>query len=461
MPGFDIESFSSLISRFRSDWSSIDLRIVAQRTRDGEWVCNAMRAVLGSQVPSAGRRFELPSNELILSIQHPLEATRLDELLHSLLDGKLEIDDKIIHVGYKEGSEWRPAQSIFYRFYDRRQSFAKFGVNSATYSLTLWQTIAGILGDMPDTIDASLRSASPPWDGLADLRQEFVGLPKDESLRTDAGTAEIVYPIGVHFSEVPKLEKNVIDVSFEATKMTDFHQLGVSVIANLGSGSLYRKRHSVERAENGILGSYKMKVSLPGEVSWAKLFLVYKGVDADRQDLYGKAVSETNPKRAASESLGYDPNSLHSLLTRPKSNEMTKAVAILLFELGFQAVPYGFGDRDVPDIVAFPTSGKWFLVIECTEREIDANGKLAKLVARTQKLRTVIPEFDSYPIVITSLGRTVLARSDLEKAGKEGIAVVSSDEIPQLLHMVVDDADSDQVLEYLLRLIPVSDLFSR
>ena len=60
----------------------------------------------------------------------------------------------------------------------------------------------------------------------------------------------------------------------------------------------------------------------------------------------------------------------------------------------------------------------------------------------------------AFPVLITALDRSMLNTTDLEKASKEAIAVVSANEFPELIRLVEEGATSVETRNFLERLIP-------
>lgn len=55
---------------------------------------------------------------------------------------------------------------------------------------------------------------------------------------------------------------------------------------------------------------------------------------------------------------------------------------------------------------------------------------------------------------MTALERSLLNNSDMEKAGREGIAMITADEVQTLLLMAKEGAKPEQVRDYVLTLVP-------
>ncbi len=93
------------------------------------------------------------------------------------------------------------------------------------------------------------------------------------------------------------------------------------------------------------------------------------------------------------------------------------------------------------------------LVVECTEREPDLGGKVTKLATRTKELEQA-SGVRAFPVLVTALDRSVLNTTDLEKASKEAVAILSANEFPDLMRLVEGTATAVETRSFFERLIP-------
>ena len=113
--------------------------------------------------------------------------------------------------------------------------------------------------------------------------------------------------------------------------------------------------------------------------------------------------------------------------------------------------------REGPDILASAPSGN-LLVVECTTGLLNEGNKLAKLTRRTILKKEKLME-SGYghlvvqPIIVTSLLRGSVV-TDLNDAGKSGIAVVCKEELDLLLNENILFPDPEVLLKRAAKLIP-------
>ncbi|MEE9236534.1 MAG: hypothetical protein V3U52_01920 [Thermoplasmata archaeon] len=126
--------------------------------------------------------------------------------------------------------------------------------------------------------------------------------------------------------------------------------------------------------------------------------------------------------------------------------------------MGFSVANYGFhsswGTGKEVDLVAFPESEDWFLLIEVTEREPDLNNKMTKLSTRTKEIQHAAPEYLAYPVMVTTCVSDVINKSDRMKAATDLISLITADELDHLFELVVEGATPEKIRDFLEQYIP-------
>ena len=156
--------------------------------------------------------------------------------------------------------------------------------------------------------------------------------------------------------------------------------------------------------------------------------------------------------------LGISLQVLQSSIEQAQGHDLEQWYSILFHLLGFSPSQFGGTKRSVPDIVAFPSIGNWILVVECTEGEPDLGSKLAKLSTRAKLAGQGLGSIKAHPVLITSMSRGLLNQTDMEKASKEGISVVTAEDLSHLVKMARENQDPERVLGYLQARIPSTSL---
>jgi glutaredoxin len=132
---------------------------------------------------------------------------------------------------------------------------------------------------------------------------------------------------------------------------------------------------------------------------------------------------------------------------------LEEAVDLLFHLLGFSTHRYTNDQRNFPDLVALPHSREWLFAIECTGDGIDANSKLNKLATRAKRIGGA-HGFETVPVLFTGTRRDRVSNADLDKASKDGIAIITATEAPELIEFAVTGADQDKVKNFVRAHIP-------
>ncbi len=441
-------TFLNAVKPHVSDWSSIDLKVVAQKHADGQWHFSGIRAILGSWPKDQLTRHDLPSVPGLLVFHERWGVERLGEVVESVSKGELLVGGKAVHITWWNGQQWSPIVSVDHGFWERRNCRSEFGVDYASFLVRIW-TQSPTDPEQLRLIEGALRSGDPPWDGQADLKEGFLGSPKHRAWQAGIATMEIIAPLGIRLSQISEVNGKRLSTSVEALERVDLSKATLGVIATLSNGETRRELHKLSSN-----GGRRFLVDMPPATSKTKLILSYRGIEVDRSELS----PVTNPRLAVMQQLGIDLETIQSSIVQSQGHELEQWYSILLHLLGFSPALYGGTKRNVPDIVAFPGSEDWLLVIECTEAEPDVANKLTKLSTRTKLAREGAGTMNVYPVLITLMARKMLNQTDLEKASKERISILTANDLTDLLQMTKEVPEPRRVLDYLNGRIPSTSL---
>ncbi len=448
MSADEVKGFLSLVVPLLSDWDAFEVRAIAQRSPGGQWVLNCMRAILGPTESVDSISASLPRLKDLILHHERIDIKRLPGFLESLAAGDLPLGEE--QADLRRPNTRPPEPSLYVRKISRRDSRSRFGIDFPCIVLSGGESLRERFPrDDFDTVDARLRTSDPPWDGLADVRRTFAGIDMESAPRRDWSSIDVVAPLGAHLLD-HELAGSMLLARVEARRFADPRQIVLALIAAMADGFTVRLRHTFGAEEKGILTA---TFRLPQAMLSGSLSLTYREMDAERLEVYGKAEASQNPRLAVLDELvGGAPTLVEGL--RESSGKRLEEWASLLFDaLGFAAARFGFLPEEAPDLIAFPDSKRWFLVVECTSREPDLGGKLAKLSTRAKELSRRAG-LRAYPVVVTGLDRTLLNKTDLEKAEKELIAVISASEFGELVALALSGPSAEDVRGYLERLIP-------
>ena len=433
-----IDQFRKAVSPFSEDWQSIDIRVIAYQFQ-GVWFFNAFRAEFSRIPASEPTRKDLPTASNLLIAHERWSIERIDDLLESVLKGEVAVADNVIHVERFDGRNLKPDISLDFRFRPRSDCRSDFGIDFASLALQGYE-IRHVEYQESEIIDHQLRSALIPWDGLADLRENFVGLRTDWASREDS-FLHIIAPLYVRL-ERTTLEEERIRAVLDGTIETDQKGISLAVIAHFADDLMERVTQPIQKGE--------AIVDLRSQPIRATVMLRYRDLVVDRIDLFGESLNQRIRV------FQYFRGNLEDFVDELKRNgrRLEAKVCLLFHLLGFSPAHYGYGSDDVPDIIAFLEPREKLLVIECTQREPDLGNKMTKLATRSKEISRELDEFPILPVLITGFERSMINRSDEEKAMKENIAIVTCDEIPALIQMALNMDSPEAVVSYLSGLIP-------
>jgi hypothetical protein len=410
-----------------------------------KWIYGAIRVVLDSGKPSTKVRQALPCVDGLLVAHERWEIKRLDELLNSLASGELLVGGKTIIV---ENANQNPKMNYIFQRVTRPYSQQRLAVGSYALYLQSWAGIQLIDGNN-EAFDSSLRSSNPPWDGVSDLLKNFLNESPNFVSSQLTKLVEVIAPIVVNIEKASLNEENEVKVKIEVAPSIAQDLVALSAIGFLEDGSQVRLRENKKTTLDQT--HFSIKVAFPRKPFLVYAILTYRGLDIDRAELLGKPRRGINPRLAAFQEEKLD-NFLISL-TEEKDKLFEDKISLLFHILGFSPGHYGRVNQDLPDILVFPDSDDWMLAVECTEKEIDLKDKLSKLATRTKLLVVAMPGVSVYSVVVTKFPRAMINETDKEKAAKERISILTSDDFERLLQLAIEGVPPNRVRD-LLGLIP-------
>ena len=122
------------------------------------------------------------------------------------------------------------------------------------------------------------------------------------------------------------------------------------------------------------------------------------------------------------------PEALH------KAKEFEDAIGLLFFFFGFHVdflhAQRGLGDA--VDHLAHDPGSSIILAIECTVGPIDGNGKLGKLIARSENMRSKLPDSKVIAVLTTARSRAELSKVEVEKAKRDDVVLLAREDIDEL-----------------------------
>ena len=440
------------IAPFLADWHSIDLKVVALPLSDGRWVYNAVHAVFDIDPPSYSTRVDLPIVRNLLVAHERWGIDRIDELLSSMITGELKIAGQDIMLMTHNGGRWVPHHPGHFILQTKSEGLSRYNVGVPCYVREVQDSMSSVLNNrLEQLIDPVLGAGDPPWNGLRDLQENFVGLVGWSNAPYMFARMDVIAPLNVSL-EGSRVEGDSIRIHVVRSPLSSVNDLSISIIATKGRETTLRRRYNATRDDGAFKiskGKIEASIKLEGSPTRVMIFLGYKGLEIDSETLHLLG-PQSDPKARVLELEGI--NNLEKLLAG-NGEQLERGVAILFHVLGFDAVSYARGFGDSADIVAFsPNRGPVF-VIECTAGVLNSKDKLSKLVLRARDLGEKASGQEVRLVVVTTLKRSQVSESNKDDARKDGIIVVTSDDFPRLLQMVSEGSSNEKVQSYLQGLL--------
>jgi hypothetical protein len=315
----------------------------------------------------------------------------------------------------------------------------------------------------PRKLDSELKSAQQPFDTLDELLV-YCGLPSLNQIG-DNTAIEIIAVNPAFIRNDSKINNNKAIIKCIAAKDIDKTKLrlGFRIFkkSQIERGSETGTAFTWRKEKQSILGTLKMPIK---NSALLQTYLSYKGVCID-QWWITDASKLLNPRQSIHETMEKNLESLKNDLIEidiKNASNFESAVTTLLHLLGFSVVNYGKTRKllDGPDIIAITPQGN-IAVVECTVGLLNNKDKLAKLVQRTNVIKTRMGKtgfghLAIQPVIVTALSREEV-KVDLEFAAKHDIAVISRENIDELLRRVSMPLDSEKLFKEAKMLIPITD----
>ncbi len=260
-------------------------------------------------------------------------------------------------------------------------------------------------------LDWDLKAATPPYDSLSELCQDFgLGTLVERACLFEAIASDVV---AMDFA-CKVVGTNIELAAFAATGLdTDQVSIGYRI---------YDKGQVVSRdAVRGdqlawsVVGSAQrgsVTIKVPPAAA-LHCYARYRGI-AHQHRWFNDPTVAQNPRRASYERFDSNLELLREMCV-PKDNKYARdletAVAWLLWMLGFSVLHLGATKRlqDGPDLIA-TTPTEHYVVVECTTGQVKGESKLERLVARAAIVRERLEQSNNrhlkvLPLMVTSMTR--------------------------------------------------------
>lgn len=283
-------------------------------------------------------------------------------------------------------------------------------------------------------VDWELKAASPPYDTLTELCQDYgLGALADPACLFEAIATDV---IAMDFTS--EVQGTSIELAVLAAPGLDRNQASIGY-------RVYDKGQVVSR--QSVLGD-KLQWSVVDKIQRGSVvvdvppaavlhcYACYRRVTHQHRWFNDPTIAQ-NPRRATYERFDPDLEILREMCV-PKDNKYARdleaAVSWILWMLGFSVLHLGATKRlqDGPDIIA-TTPTEHYIVVECTTGQIKGESKLEKLVSRAVAVRERLEKSNNahlkvLPVMVTSMTRAEVA-AGTQSALDNGVVVLAREDI--------------------------------
>lgn len=419
--------------RWVCDGYSLDIRYIALATSMGNDIFDA--AVALSPLPSPrdnNLRLSLPSVAVGQAQASAVTKKDLLEIVKNAVAGSLAAHG--IQLTLPRDGEYRHQLGVIDQ-------------NTWFMPLTL-QVLGRAPTTLPErnTLDNTLRTSSPPFDGLDDLCAWLMLRNPDQSSLSSI-TITVSPPVDMRV-DLSSLVGGTLRMTLHAHPNADLTSVRLAVRAVPGDG-LTGRLHVADRIRWGTVVEGRLEgiVEVPlGNANGALTMLMIGSTTVRRQWFLDPAKAGT-PRLAAVQQFDADLRMIRQgLFENPDSSRFEIAVAALLFLLGFS--PAVQLETNSPDVIVSTPQGR-LIIIECTTRVADIVTKLGKLVDRhgalVKTLQAGNQRSDVAAALVCRLPRDQIA-APAQTIRAMGVLLFASEELEEGMLRARFPSDPDAIL---------------
>ena len=434
----EADRFLDLVNR-SGFWQSIDLRICAIRG-GRQWVNLVTRGFLDHRAARSVPRFSPVHRPDLRAWQVVLPIADLPGVVRGIAGGKTKLRPRSVRYIGRSSEAPTDIRYVFDELAAPYQS-AEYDPWSChalvDHGFSMWDVVRQA-GHDPGELDSMIRGGPNAYDGLSDLVRRFCGRPRGLDVRRNTTAIELIAPLAVRFDR-ERLASSPERVTVALRAAADVFVAQAELIWTVGTTGEPLRHGSArlcerEWAHEGSTLHSKLGIPIREGDATATLFILI----GDRcVDCVSVSLAGSNPRMRAHNVL--DPGS-HQFVEKLRdeewrnAKEFEAAVGLLLFFLGFQVDPLctqtGLGNA--VDHLAHEPGSSIILAIECTVGPPDGGGKLSKLIARSEDLRSKLPDSEVIAVLATARPHAELSKAEVEKAERDDVVLLAQEDLHDL-----------------------------
>ena len=440
-------------------WRSVDLRVCAIRN-GRRWMNLITRGFLDHRPPRSVPRRSPVERRQFRAWQVVRPVADVPAVVRGIANGTMRLRPRYVRY---VGQSGQPAIDLSYSFNELAGSYrsAAYGLWSrhslVGYGATVFELVKQA-GHDPFELDGMIRGGPNAYDGLPDLVRRFCTRSEGLKIHSTMSVVELIAPLAVRF-DPERVSSSADRVTVAVRAAADVFVANADLNWTVGGTTGEPVRHGsaklAEREWAHAGGARRSEVDIPVQNgdSTVTAFIVVGDRCADRTTV-PMASTASSIRIKAQDAL--DPG-LERFLKwlRPsgedKSQQFEAAVGLLFFFLGFHVHPLSGHTRrgETVDHLAHAPGSSVLLVIECTVGSLDAGGKVGKLIARSEDLRSRLPDTEVMAVLSTARPREALSKAEVEKAERDDVVLLAQEDLQDLWSAAQTGETSVQVLHRL------------
>ena len=437
-------------------WRSVDLRVCAIRS-GRRWMNLITRGFLDHRPPRSVPRLSPVERRQFRAWQVVRPVAILPAVVRGIANGTMKLRPR--YVKYV-GQSGQPETDIGYSFKELDGSY-----RTAVYDLWSCHSLVGYgssvfdvvkqAGHDPFELDGMIRGGPNAYDGLRDLVHRFCARPRGLEIERTMSVVELIAPLAVRL-DPERVSSSADRVTVAVRAAADVFVANADLIWTAGRTTGEPIRHGSaklaeqEWAHDGGALLSEVDFSVQSGDSTVTAFVVIGDRCVDRMTV--PMVSTASSIRIRTQDA-IDPGlerfrkQLRRVAT-DKSQQFEAAVGLLFYFLGFDVHPLSGHTRrgDTVDHLARAPGSSVLLAIECTVGSLDAGGKVGKLIARSEDLRSRLPDTEVIAVLSTARQREALSKAEVEKAERDDVVLLAQEELQDLWSAAQTGETSVQVL---------------
>lgn len=444
-------SFMEAASQWLCDGYWLSIRYAASVTHDEIKIWDAV-IYLSPLPPVSGNSFSIETPHFLVGHYQHLSKnkTTLIKVLREATKGVLSIPGKKITLPNSERIDFY--SELHHR--DRWATELHLNIQSGRASPISAIQLAAI--------DNSLRTASPPFDGLSDALA-WLGLSNSNGLSSQPSITIKSNPPVDLITEQSSLQNDIAEIIIHAHPKLDVSRVTLAVRAFPGEGisSRFQATDRIEwgSVRNGLRCGVARISARNADNLLAILMLEQQMIR--RQWLFDSLKARNNRLIATQHFDAGLKMTRNAIFESQDSSRFENGIASLLFLLGF--TPAVQVETDAPDIIVTTPSGR-IVIVECTLKTTDFPNKVGKLVDRRGSLNRTL-KAASHALEVTAV---LVCRSPIDQITahteilkQNHVLLVSNEDLVAAFQRLRLPSDPDLLLSEALKKIALTgDLFA-